>query len=140
MPRDALQTVLRLRRLACDEARRALGAAIAREDLARSAADAVEQEIVRETETACSLIADDAVVEAYGTWLIGARQRAEAARSAAERAEAETGRARAALNLARAGLESAEALAAQRAAHQAEAEAQRDQHALDDLTRRRRDT
>ncbi len=104
---------------------------------AQSAADAVEREIARETEIACNLAADDAAVEAYGAWLTSARHRAEATRAAAERAEAETARFRAALNLSRAGLEAAEALAAGRAAQDAEAEVRREQHALDDLTRRR---
>ena len=139
MARDPLHSVLRLRKLAADEARRALTAAILREGLAQSAADAVEHEIARETALACSLAVDDAAVEAFGTWLTCARQRAEASRGAAERAEAETARARAALNLARAGLEAAEALASQRASSEAMATARREQHALDDLTRRRRE-
>jgi len=136
MPRDVLQSVLRLRRLAHGEAVRALSSALSQETHAQSAADAVEREIARETEIACNLAADDAAVEAYGAWLTGARHRAEVARAAAERAEAETARSRAALNLARAGLEAAEALAADRAAQDAEAETRREQHALDDLTRR----
>jgi hypothetical protein len=137
MARDTLQALLRLRRLAHDEARRALSAAVAQEALALAAADATEREIARETELACRLEADDAAVEAFGVWLVEARRRAEATRDAAERAEAETARARATLNLARAGLESAEAVAAERAGLVAKAEARREQHALDELTRRR---
>ena len=107
MPRDPLQTVLRLRRLANDEARRAVSDAVAKETLAQRVADMVEDEIARETALACKLEADDAAVEAFGAWLTCARQRAEATREAAERAGAEAARARAALNLTRAGLEAA---------------------------------
>lgn len=138
MSRDPLQTVLRLRRLASIEARRAVSDAVARETLAQRVADMAEDEIARETALACVLEASDAAVEAFGAWLTCARQRAEAARSAAERAGAETARARAALNLARAGLEAAEALAAGRVEAAVAAQARREQHALDDLTRRRR--
>lgn len=138
MPRDVLPSLIRLRRLARDETRRALTAAVQREGLAHAAANDAEREIARETELACNLEADDAAVEAFGAWLAGARQRAELARGTAERAEADTARARAALSLARAGLEVAEALASGRAAREAEAEARREQHALDDLTRSQR--
>jgi hypothetical protein len=139
MPRDPLPTVLRLRRLANDEARRAVSDATARETLAQGAADRVEHEIARETALACSLAADDSAVEAFGAWLTGARQRAAATRETAERAGAETARARAALNIARAGLEAAEALAAGRLDAAAATQARREQHALDDLTRRKRE-
>ena len=135
---EALQALLRVRRLASDEARRTLGEALARETQAQDAADAVDREIARETDLACSLDADDAVVEAFGAWLSGARVRAEATRKTAERAAAETARARAGLKLARSGLEAAEALAAEHRAAKREADAQREQHDLDDLTRRRR--
>lgn len=135
---ESLRTLLRLRGIARDEARRVLDVAVSRQALAQAAADAAEQEIARETELACNLAADDAAVEAFGAWLAGARQRAAAARDAAERTEAETARARAALTLARAGLEAAEALDSDRAAQEAEATARREQHALDDLTRQRR--
>ena len=138
MPRDPLQAVLRLRRIANDEARRAVSDAVAQETLAQRLADMVDDEIARETALACRLEADDAAVEAFGAWLTYARQRAEAARNAAERAGAETARARAVLNLARAGLEAAEAVAASRQDAAAAAQARREQHALDDLTRRRR--
>ena len=138
MPRDPLQTVLRLRRLANDEARRAVSDAVTQETLAQRVADMVEDEIARETALACKLEADDAAVEAFGAWLTCARQRAEATRNAAERAAAETARARAVLNLARAGLEAAEALLASRLDAAAAAQARHEQHALDDLTRRQR--
>ena len=137
MPRDPLQTVLRLRRLANDEARRAVSDAVAQETLAQRVADMVEDEIARETALACKLEVDDAAVEAFGAWLTCARQRAEATRNAAERAGAETARARAALNLTRAGLEAAEALVAGRLETAAAEQARRGQHALDDLTRSR---
>ncbi len=137
MPRDPLQTVLRLRRIANDEARRAVSDAVAQETVAQRVADMVEDEIARETALACKLEADDAAVETFGAWLTCARQRAEATRDAAERAEAETARARAALNLTRAGLEAAEALVAGRLDAASAAQARREQHALDDLTRSR---
>ncbi len=138
MPRDPLQTVLRLRRIANNEARRAVSDAVAQETLAQRLADMVDDEIARETALACRLEADDAAVEAFGAWLTCARQRAELARNAAERAGAETARARAVLNLARAGLEAAEALLADRQDAASAAQARGEQHALDDLVRRQR--
>ena len=135
---EALQALLRIRRLASDEARRNLGEAQAPEALAQEAADAMEREIARETALACSLEADDAVVEAFGAWLPGARTRAAASRSAADRAAADTARARAGLKLARSGLEAAEALAAEQHAAKNEADARREQHSLDDLAQRQR--
>jgi hypothetical protein len=135
---EVLQALLRVRRLATEEARRTLSEALARQALAEEAADAMEREIARETALACSLDADDAVVEAFGTWLPGARGRAEASRNAADRAAVETTRARAELKLARSGLEAAEALAAKHLAAEREANARREQHELDDLTQQRR--
>ena len=135
---ETLQALLRVRHLASDEARRTLSEALARETLAQEAADAMEREIARETALACSLDADDAVVEAFGAWLPGARARAEASRSAADRAAAETARARAGLKLARSGLEAAEALAAEHLAAKKEADARHEQHSLDDLAQRQR--
>ncbi len=136
MARDPLPTLLRLRRLAADEAKRALAEALGREAQAEAVAVGAEREIARETEIAMGLEADDAAVEAFGRWLTGSRRRVAGAREAAERAGAETARARAALNLTRAGLEAAEELAAGRARVQAEAKMRYEQHALDDLTRR----
>jgi len=124
-----------LRRLAADEAKRDVAAALGREAQAEMAAVAAEREIARETELAMALEADDAAGEAFGFWLSGARLRLCAARDAAERAGAETARARAALNLSRAGLEAAEELAAGRAQAEAEIRARREQHELDDLAR-----
>ena len=135
----SLQAVLRLRRIASDEARRLVTEAVSREDAARETADDAEREIVRETALACSLEVDDTAVETFSAWLAEARLRAEAARKAADRAAAETTRARAALRLARAGLEATEALVAVRSAEQGAVEAQREQHDLDDLTRDRKE-
>lgn len=139
MARDPLPTLLRLRRLAHDEARRALAEAVAREAAATAIADAIDREIGREIKLASSLDADDAAVERFGLWLTGARQRAAAARANAERSESDTARARAAMNLARAGVEAMESLAADRAAADHDMRMRREQHALDDLTQRKRE-
>lgn len=139
MARDPLPTLLRLRRLAHDEARRALTEAVAREAAATDIADAIDREIGRETTLASSLDTDDAVVERFGLWLTGARHRAAAARAHAERLESDTARARAAMTLARAGVEAVESLAADRAAADRDAAMRREQHALDDLARRKRE-
>ena len=72
MSRDPLPTLLRLRRLVTDEAKRALAEAVGREMEMEAVALGLEEEVARETGLAMSLEGGDAAVEACGAWLPGA--------------------------------------------------------------------
>ncbi len=135
MKHDAIVTVARLRRLARDEARQALFRALAAEAVAIGHADDALRQIADETAAASSIMADDAVVDAFAAWLPGARQHAAATRAACERAGAEVGRMRAILTVSRIAAEAVEALLLQRAEEQAKDSARRLQAELDEVGR-----
>jgi flagellar export protein FliJ len=136
MKRNPLDAVLRLRRLAMEDATRDLVECLRGEAEAQQAMAAVEATIHRETEAASSLTGDDAVVEAFGVWLKRARKDLLAAQARREHFESETARVRAALAVARAAVKATELLIAKQAAA-ADAEAARqEQHDLDEIGRR----
>jgi flagellar export protein FliJ len=136
MTRDPLEALLRLRRLAADEARRSLADSLRAEDQAVQAIAVIEAAIERETEAATNLAAGDAEVEAFSAWLRRIRPKQHAAYAAGDHAEAETARARIVLAAARAAVQAAEEmLEKQAAARQAEAE-RKEQHALDEVAQR----
>lgn len=135
MPRDPLDPLLRIRRMAQDEAVAALSRSLQAETDAENLAKQADRQIAAETAAASAVDGDDSVVEAFAAWLPGARHRAAQANVARERAAADVARARAALTMARAAREAVAALIAQRASEQAAAAAGREQNALDDATR-----
>lgn len=135
MKHDPLLTVARLRRLARDEARQELSRALVVEAAASARADDATRQIADETAAASSLMGDDSMVDAFATWLPGARQHAAATRAVSERASAEVGRMRAILTVSRTAAESVETLLAQRAAMQAEDRGRRLQAELDEVGR-----
>jgi flagellar export protein FliJ len=136
MTRDPLETLLRLRRLAADEARRGLADCLRAESEAAAAVAAIEAAIDRETDAATSLAATDAEVEAYAAWLRRIRPEQQAAHAAAQDAETATTRARVLLGAARAAVLAAEEMLAKQAeAVQAEAE-RRAQQAIDEAALR----
>jgi flagellar export protein FliJ len=136
MTRDPLESLLRLRRLTADEARRDLADCLRKEDVAAQAITAIEAAIERETEVATNLAAGDAEVEAFAAWLRRSRPRQHAARVAKEQAESETARTRIVLAAARAAVKAAEdMLAEHEAARRAQAE-HRQQHELDEVAQR----
>lgn len=137
MSRDPLPALLRVRRMALDEARRLLATRLQAEAEAEADALAAERTILAEADAARALTADDGVVETFAAWLPGARRRAEAARAAQEAAQAETSLARAGLQLARAAVEAAEALQSRQAEGRAAEAARKEQIALDDMAPRR---
>jgi hypothetical protein len=69
MSRDPLEALLRLRRMAADEARRGLAECLRAEGEAAAAVATIEAAIDRETEAATSLAVGDAEVEASAGWL-----------------------------------------------------------------------
>jgi flagellar export protein FliJ len=134
MTRDPLESLVRLRRLAVDQARRGLADCLRIEEETMHAVAIIEAAIQRETEAASDLAADDADVEAFAAWLRRIRPKQHAAHLA--EAEAETAQARVVLAAARTAMEAAEEMLAKHdAARQAEAERQ-EQHALDEVAQR----
>ncbi len=138
MSRDPLPGVVRLRRMGLDEASREFAECLRREAEAQRAASTVEAAIVRETDAATSLAADDAVVEAFGIWLKRARNDLRAAQTAQENAEIETTRARAVLQAARAAVKAAEQMLAEKQASQQATLARQEQADLDEAGQRSR--
>jgi flagellar export protein FliJ len=120
MKQDPLLSLLRLRQVAVDEARRHLGNCLRVESQTAAAVAAIEAAIARETEAASSLAAGDAEVEAFAAWLGRIRPKQQAARAAEEAAEAATAEARAVLGAARAAVKAAEQMLENkaRAAHE----------------------
>src|SRR4051812_30387252 len=116
MSRDPIETLLRLRRLAADQARRGLAECLRVESEAAAAVAAVEAAIDHETEVATSLAAGDAEVEAFAAWLRRIRPKQQATLAAEETAEAATARARAVLNAARAAVRATEQMLEKHAA------------------------
>ena len=134
---DPLDTVLRLRRVTVDDARRELTALLQAEDRARSSADLAEALIAQEGEAAASLAAGDDAVEAYAAWLPVGRAHALATRAAQEQARCDVSVARAALAAARAAAECAQELLARRAAERARDADRRSQAVMDEVATRR---
>ncbi len=130
---DPLDTVLRIRRLAMDDAARTLTACLYREEDARHAAEAAESAIGAEGEVAADLSAGDGAVEAFARWLPVGRARAAAARVRHDAATTDTTLARAAVTIARAATEAASALCECRAAERDLLSERRAQSVLDEI-------
>ena len=81
MPGDP-SSLLRVRRAALGEARRALEASLGTEAAAEAAARDAERAIEIESDAAHVLTADDGAVEAFAAWLPRARRRADLDREA----------------------------------------------------------
>ena len=136
MTHDPLDALLKVRRMAADEARRGLAECLRAESEAIAAIVEIEASIGRETEAATSLAADDAEVEAFAAWLRRIRPQQRAAHAAAEEAEAAATQARMLLGAARAAIRAAEEMLAKHAA-EARAAAQRKGQAEIDETAQR---
>ncbi len=135
MGRDPLDTLIRLRRTACEDAQRALVRCLAAEHQAEWAAGEEERSIAREIQAASDPSGSDAVVEALAAWLPGARRRLLETRNQWETLQAETARARAGLVACRAALESIERLQQERRQAAEQVLQRRAQIELDDLGR-----
>lgn len=108
--RDPLETLIKVRRRACDEAQRALVDALALEDKAAQACQAIERKIAQETEAATDVSGTDAMVEAFVAWLPAARRDLAHCRHVLGDRQAETMRCRAELTACRTALETVETL------------------------------
>ncbi len=130
---DALQTVMRIRKLAVDEAKRALAEALTVEDAARREADAADAQIGIEGEIAADLDTGDGAVEAFAAWLPVGRAQAIRTRAAHEQTLLEVARARAGLGAARAAAEAADNLQQRKEAEAAVQANRRSQAVLDEI-------
>ena len=134
--KHSLQPLLRLRRLAQDQAKRGLAESLRVECEAEAAVVAIQKDIARETEAATDLAGDDANVEAYGNWLRSVRPKQRAAEAAEVAAEAETAEARAVLAMSRAAVRAVEEILARHAEGENRNAERRAQHALDEVAQR----
>ena len=114
MARDPLETLIKLRKLACDEAQRNLVEALALEHRAEQMCHRVERTIAQEAEAATDVNGSDAVVEAFAAWLPGARKQLASARQVLQDRQVETMRSRAELTACRTALETVETLQKER--------------------------
>ncbi len=133
---DPLATVLRIRRVTVDEARRLLSAALSAEEQADRTAAAADAAIGVEGEIAADLMAGDSAVEAYAAWLPVGRAQAAHAWAASDHARSDVARARAALTVARAAAESADTMLRDRQKAVAVEVARRAQAEMDEIAGR----
>lgn len=126
MSRDPLDALVRLRRLAVDQARRALADCLRSEEETEAAVARIAAAIERETDAATDLSTSDADVETFAAWLRRVRPEQHAAHAALDQAEVETIRARAVVAAARAAVRAAEEMVER---HEAERRADAARHA-----------
>lgn len=136
MREQALHTLLRLRRIALDEARLLLAASLDREAEAARQVRAIERSIREETDRASRLDGSDTTVETYALWLRRARDMLASATGALLEAESATHEARVVLGAGRQGVEAVEAELARLAEDARAAAAKREQRALDEIASR----
>jgi flagellar export protein FliJ len=133
---DPLQILLRLRRLAMDQARRGLADCLRSEAEASQAVHEIAAAIDRETNTVCETVGDDRMVDNYAAWLRRARIEQGNAANALLTAEAHTQEARAVLTVGRAAVETVEALIARREAERTVVAERQEQNVLDEAGRK----
>ena len=130
---DPLPLVHRLRRLAADEARRALAECLTAEAEAAAALRALDAEIAAETDAASDPDRDDRPVEDFAVWLRRiAVDRAAAVTTLAD-AETRSAEARAVLAATRTAERALEILMEQQAAERAAAGQRQEQAVLDEI-------
>ena len=136
MTRDPVESLLRLRRMAADEARHGLAECLRVESETAAAVAAIQAAIEREAEVATNLATGDAEVEAFAAWLRRIRPKQQSARAAEAEAATATTHARAILGAARAAVRATEKMLEQHAATaQAELE-RREQREIDEAAGR----
>jgi flagellar export protein FliJ len=137
MTRDPLETLLRLRRLAVDQARRGLADCLCVESEAAQAVAEIEAAIGHETDVATNLASDDADVEAFAAWLRRIRPKQHAAHAAEAQAEVATAQGRAVLAAARAAVRAAEQMLEEYEAAAREGAEHKAQREIDEVAQRR---
>ena len=136
MARDQLDILLRLRRAAEDEAKRALVVRLTEETAARRRLQMAEARIRRERDIATDPGQNDGAVEAYIAWLPAGRQDVAAAQATHEQTVIKVTLARAELNIAHAAAEAADEFLEQRDVKAAAVVARKSQAALDEIAGR----
>ena len=136
MARDTLDVLLRLRRLAADEAARALGVALREQEQARQVLTRLEDALAHEWTVTRMLATGDPVANPFAAWRPRAQQ--EMTRAVAQLAVTSeaVAVAQGALGDARGGLRALEAAIAREQAEEVTAAARSVQHTLDDIARR----
>ncbi len=130
---EPLRTLLRLRRLALDEARLTLAACLEHETEAAARLRQIERSIQEETGRASSLDGGDATVETFALWLRRVRAEQEAAEHALLEAETRTTEARVVLGASRQAVEAVEAELERREVVGRLEETRREQRILDEI-------
>jgi flagellar export protein FliJ len=130
---DPLQTLLRLRRMAVDQARRSLAECLRRETEASVRVKEIAEIIDRETDAVCQAGMDDRAVHDFAAWLKRVRTEERAATEALLTAEVQTQEARTVLAAGRAAVETVEALIEQRQAERRAAQMRQEQKVLDEI-------
>lgn len=114
MARDPLATLIKVRKLACEESQRRLVEALALEHKAEQASHRLELTIAQETEAATDITGTDAMVEAFAAWLPEGRRQLATSRQILLDRQVETMRRRAELTACKTALETVETLQKQR--------------------------
>ncbi len=131
---EPLRTLLRLRRLALDEARLTLATSLAAETEAADLCRSIEEAIRRETDVASRVDAGDATVEAFALWLRQTLTEQAAASVALTDAEGRTHEARIVLTVARSAVEAVETEIERREGVRRQEGERREQRSLDEIS------
>ncbi len=137
MARDPLPVLLRLRRLAVDEARRDVAACLNAEAAAARARSGAETAIAREIAAAALPAGNDPARRAFAAWLPAALLRRDGARAESGQAEARTRQAQAVLASAETALRAVEDRLALHDVERRAGEARTEQQHLDEVAGRR---
>ena len=132
-----LETLLRLRHLAVDDARMALAGCIREAVAADAAIAAADTELERETAAAVRMEEPAGGAEAFTHWLRRARDRRATLQRQRDLATTRTAEVRAVLSAGRLAVEAVQILIARQASLKALDDARRDQHALEEAARGR---
>lgn len=132
MKRDPLQTMLRVRQSALDEAQKAVADAYRLEQDALLRAEEAAHALEHEMKAASSLTAGDDAVEMFARWLPVGRSALRRAHDEQQQTTTALDRARAVLALARSGVRAVETLMEQRQQERVLEEGRRDQRILDE--------
>lgn len=137
MAGNPLEVLLRLRRLAVDQARQGLAECVAAETIAIARCNAVEAAMARELDAASKITADDRAVEDFAIWLHRTLPERSAAEAALLGAETQTKEARMVLGAARAGVRAVESMLERKETERLLLVGRTEQLALDEAVRRR---
>jgi hypothetical protein len=135
MSNDPLDVLLRMRRLAVDQARQALADCVGAETVAGDRCAAIAAAIARELTDASKVTADDRAVEDFAVWLRQTLPDQTAAEAALLAAETRTEEARLVLAASRAGVRAIETMLERKAALRIQEAARAEQFALEEAVR-----